>query len=374
MSLTIPTIAELVQKHGYTTIWKAPLEDATLDIKRGVGRGFKHIFAPGFQLKNGTFAYWNDFSEVVNQLKKGPFFIFLHSYKVHDPYTPLRSSINRFSKKFPRDLDVDIMSLRIRARNLIFMNPSLIFRKPAISILRNIGNDREKFNTYFKKLCSRSELLHLSFGEFLQQLFWQQFDLDNGNDLELVKLLYDAEIYEADQDVKRVFKILKKNRLLDDTIIIITADHGEEFMEHGNIDHGSTLYDEVVHVPLIMRIPGKEARRIPALVQSIDIMPSVLNLLDIPIPNSCQGKNFTPLIDCVQSDIHDFVYSQTFGDLTSIRSMKWKYITDFNHHEELFNIVDDPTEQSNCIERNPDIAKRLRMRLEEFYDDHNANL
>ena len=76
--------------------------------------------------------------------------------------------------------------------------------------------------------------------------------------------------------------ILKKNNLLDKTIIVITSDHGEEFKEHGGLLHGETLYEEMVKVPLIIYLPGKKSgKRISSQVSIIDIMPTILGKIGI---------------------------------------------------------------------------------------------
>lgn len=114
-------------------------------------------------------------------------------------------------------------------------------------------------------------------------------------DILAMKRLYDGEIRFADWGIGRLLDLLRAQGRLENTIIVITADHGEEFLEHGNIGHGKSLYEEVLNVPLIIRAPGIESGRISALAQLIDVMPTILDLAGIPIPTGVAGRSLHKL-------------------------------------------------------------------------------
>ncbi len=103
--------------------------------------------------------------------------------------------------------------------------------------------------------------------------------------------LYDQEITYWDSHFGRVLAGLKAQGTLDDTLIVVTSDHGEEFQEHGGYWHGTTLYDEQLHVPLIVKLPrgDRAGTRIGHWVESIDLMPTLLSYLGLPIPEQVQG-------------------------------------------------------------------------------------
>ncbi len=98
------------------------------------------------------------------------------------------------------------------------------------------------------------------------------------SDLELQQLIgyYDAAIHHADRALQRVLDALDHLRLSKNTIVLITADHGEEFFEHGNCDHVRFLYKEIVHVPLLVRIPGIQPRRVAGIVPATVAVPNTL--------------------------------------------------------------------------------------------------
>jgi uncharacterized protein (TIRG00374 family) len=110
---------------------------------------------------------------------------------------------------------------------------------------------------------------------------------------ELMRKLYDGEIRYWDEVFGELVAALKQRKLYDDLTIVVTSDHGEEFMEHGGFWHGTTLYDEQVRVPLLLKLPGREGAGTVRdnWVQSIDIMPSLLTRAGIEVPAGVQGKD-----------------------------------------------------------------------------------
>lgn len=116
-------------------------------------------------------------------------------------------------------------------------------------------------------------------------------------DLDHLLALYDGEIRWVDDHLAKIVDLLEELGVSDTTAVIITADHGDEFFEHGNKGHGRTLYREVVHVPLVIRAPGVPAGTIidtPASL--VDIMPTVLDLVGAPVPQGVDGVSFLPAL------------------------------------------------------------------------------
>ena len=124
-----------------------------------------------------------------------------------------------------------------------------------------------------------------------------------------------------------IIDVLRKNKIYDNTMIIITGDHGEAFGEHDSLGHGLQLYDEVIHIPLIIKLPSPQSgRQIDKLVQSIDIMPTILDMLGIELPYYAQGVSLIPLM---KTDPIVTFNRNVFGDNRSrayFRSNKWKLI------------------------------------------------
>src|SRR5262249_39515827 len=117
-------------------------------------------------------------------------------------------------------------------------------------------------------------------------------------DLEHVFALYDGEVAWTDAQIGRLLDELAALQLERDTIVILTADHGDEFFEHGGLGPRRTLYEEVLRVPLIVRWPASlpARKRIAGLVSNTDVVPTLLELLDLPAPGAFSGKSFAGLL------------------------------------------------------------------------------
>jgi len=109
--------------------------------------------------------------------------------------------------------------------------------------------------------------------------------------------LYDGEVAAIDAELGRLFEALEQRGILKDALVIVTADHGEELLEHGTFGHGSNLFNETVRVPLIMAGPGVPAGRVVNQnVSLIDVAPTVLDLLGLPPESRFEGRSLVPLL------------------------------------------------------------------------------
>lgn len=117
-------------------------------------------------------------------------------------------------------------------------------------------------------------------------------------DLEHIQALYEAEIEWTDGEIGRLLEQLDKQGVLDQTLVIITADHGEEFFEHEGIGHRNTLYEEQLRVPMVMRLPGvlPAGKRVRGLCSHPDVLPTVLEILNLPSPGKLNGRSVLPLV------------------------------------------------------------------------------
>jgi len=183
--------------------------------------------------------------------------------------------------------------------------------------------------------------------------------------------LYDANLRYADWGVGELEKSLAERNLLDTTLLIITSDHGEAFGEHGYLGHREGLYDEHVHIPLLVRFPGKKgpAGRVRALTETVDIFPTVLDLFALPIPSSVQGKSLLPLITGERRAVHDFVFARAEGTPESylVRDQRWAMIL-FKGGElqALYDLERDPWQARNVIAEHPKEVARMTAAFEEF--------
>src|SRR6185295_2326497 len=125
---------------------------------------------------------------------------------------------------------------------------------------------------------------------------WQDFSKrtrENVTQADLAHLLalYDGEIRFTDDHVGRILDHLQGRGLEASTLVLMTSDHGEEFLEHGSWEHQKTLYEEVVRVPLMLRGPGVTARREPSPTTLLDVAPTILAWAGLPVPAQMQGRS-----------------------------------------------------------------------------------
>ena len=189
-------------------------------------------------------------------------------------------------------------------------------------------------------------------------------------DFEFMKLEYDRRLAFVDSEFGRLFDSLKERGLWDDTLLVVSSDHGDEFGEHGCLYHLSSLYDEQVRVPLIVHFPGqKEGSVVTQPVQLLDLMPTVLEVAGLEIPPTAQGSSLLPVVaggDDVR--LHEYIFLEnTWGKEVfklGVVHRNYKYVYDFYTGEDyLFDLEADPEERVNLIEEMPDLRYRLRKVL-----------
>jgi arylsulfatase A-like enzyme len=180
---------------------------------------------------------------------------------------------------------------------------------------------------------------------------------------------YDGEIAYCDDALGGFFSALKRMDLYDRALIILTSDHGEEFLDHQGLDHGHTLFDELIRVPLIIKMPGnaEAGRVVSSQVRLIDIMPTIFDVLDLSPPGDMAGSSLLPLIRGRDPGHGRQAFSEAllYGEeKKSIRDESIKLIYDpVGGRHMLFDLSQDPKEQRNLYRRRPDAAEKMRAKL-----------
>jgi choline-sulfatase len=166
---------------------------------------------------------------------------------------------------------------------------------------------------------------------------------------------YDGEIAAADRQIGRILALLKSQRLLDDTLIVLTSDHGESLGEHGETSHAILIYESTIRVPLIFRQPHKlPAKAYHGPVRSVDVMPTVLGLLGVQAPKT-QGLDLSDALlgraaaPTPESYAESFYAAEVYGaaSLHGLRSDHWTYIR--APRRELYDRRSDPGELKNLL-------------------------
>jgi arylsulfatase A-like enzyme/tetratricopeptide (TPR) repeat protein len=182
---------------------------------------------------------------------------------------------------------------------------------------------------------------------------------------------YNGEIAFADSQIARLISTLQARGLYDRTVIVVMGDHGESLGDHGESAHGFFVYNSVTHVPLVIRAPftGIGHRRIADPVRSVDIMPTMLDLLDAPAASGISGTSLVPLMTGAKAELGLDAYSEAmyplhhygWSDLHALRSGRYKVID--APRPELYDVDRDPNETTNLFTDRQALGDRMIAQL-----------
>lgn len=194
-------------------------------------------------------------------------------------------------------------------------------------------------------------------------------DRYDARDKQRIVALYDGQVRYIDDQLARIFDYLREKGLLDKTVIAISADHGEEFWDHGRFFHGQSLYDELLHVPLIVRLPGgaHAGTVVQKPVRSIDTAPALLEWAGLPRPASFTGRSLAEAIAAPDAPPDDLIATATMGQFPTrygIRTPEAKLVdTVDDGRRQLFDLAQDPGERHDAskeeLERTAALAQKL---------------
>lgn len=188
--------------------------------------------------------------------------------------------------------------------------------------------------------------------------------------------LYDAGIRQMDDELARLLRGLAEDPR---TLVIVTADHGEEFLEHGGVLHGRTQYQELVRVPLIVRGPGvPRGVRVTRTASLVDVMPTILGALGVEVPSGLDGADLAPAWRGAGAEL-DTRYLSSEADHNNAEPDVMRAVRHRRHtlHFDrltgtttLFDLGVDPREQTDVAPAHPTITEQLRAQLERFRQAH----
>ena len=212
----------------------------------------------------------------------------------------------------------------------------------------------------------------------LDEIIAGKLQLDDA-DLGQLRALYDAEIRYLDSQIGVLLIDLEVKGLLDESLIVFVSDHGEELLDHDSVLHGYTLYEEQLRIPLMIRHPELPARRISQLSRQVDVLPTLLELLGLPIPESLQGESLVAAMNGEEDpDAADERPVFAEASLRAVRTVAldsysrgdWKLIETRvpEARRQLFNLRDDPQERHDRFASEPEVAARLTAELQRFRD------
>lgn len=224
----------------------------------------------------------------------------------------------------------------------------------------------KEFRTKYWNRAYRGPIKQRSTGDQLARIKTGKMEVGR-DDKAYLEALYDGEVTFNDHHFGRLMEGLRERGLYDNTLVLIIADHGEEFWDHGSVGHGHSLYEEMIHSPMIMRYPGrlKAGVRVPHVVSMVDLVPSVLDLLKLPHHGALEGVSFVDTLDTVGAPhprlaVSDFLYRKK-----SVRAGRYKWIS-AGRKGELYDVVGDRREKSNVRSKHPIAQAYVRTQMGMF--------
>jgi arylsulfatase A-like enzyme len=332
LSPNLQTLAQVFKENGYIT--GGFTGDAGVNSQFGYNQGFDAYYDG-----DGAFSSVEKAGEKALEWLKGnkgkKFFMFLHGYDSHGQFKMAEDSYFRY---YSADMS----------------NSSKYRGTPQDQAkLREEGLAKGKLNLSDEEVA-----------------FW--------------RLVYDSKIRDADDRVAKFFEEFDKLGVSDKTIVIVLSDHGTEFYEHQRFDHGHTLYDELVHVPLVISGPNlPKGKRVDNQVRLIDVAPTIIDLLGLKTTDQYQsqirGKSLLNLIDGKEDEPRDAFMETDYRNYTHKRGIRtadgWKYILTMDTGEkELYHLKDDPSESKNVYNDNLKLAYELDTKLKKHLQDMGTDI
>jgi arylsulfatase A-like enzyme len=313
----VPSWAAALREQGFTTA--AVVNSHLLGRDSGLERGFDDFVLVDEDVELREPSRVAEFAEGWLSLpRREPFFLFLHFYDVHSNYWSRPEYEAKFTRPYGGRLDGS-------TRQLMAVREGRLTLRPA-------------------------DVRHL---------------VD----------LYAAGIRQLDDVLARLVAVLEREGLLEHTLVVLTSDHGEEFLEHGDVMHGRTHFEEVLHVPLVFVGPGVPAGvRVPEPVSLVDVLPTALGLLGRPAPAGLDGRDLRPLWERPGASLGErwlFAEADWRNEeddvLRAVRSGHWKLVVNRRSGERrLYDLARDPRERVDVAAEHPDVVRRLEAALAEF--------
>ncbi|HDS29476.1 MAG TPA: DUF229 domain-containing protein, partial [Firmicutes bacterium] len=312
-------LAEVFRRNGFATSAFANIAHLQ---EAGFLQGYDH------QWEGHDFPAGVTLDAVIDWIEKyrdQDFFTFIHLYDPHYPYAPPEEWIEKF-----RDPDYD-------------------------------------GDFYYAWIFDD----HMMAQNHFDKSFWNGF---SDADKKQCVALFDAEIAWMDDAIEDFLWWMRAMEIFDDSLIVVFADHGEEFGEHGGWEHGHTQFQELVHVPFFIRMPGQtRGWRVDGVVGTADLYPTMLELFGMESKHEPYGESLVSILksDTPNPEREIISESMLWGDeLKSITDNRFKYIYNiFTFEEQLYDLKKDPSETVNLATRMPDIAESYREKINRYIDE-----
>ncbi len=367
------TLAEVLSAAGYRT--GGIVANPVLQRRYGFGRGFVDYRDGEDVLRQGAETITQAALDWMINHRAEPFYCWVHYLDPHGRYTPPSPYAERF---LGDELDLIYEGIIEPGRRRVVLG-----KIPRTQWLRE------------EERRGKVRALQDPARDRLARRYTEQLAADGFDPVILEKAYYidqyDGEIAYNDAEIGRMLGEMRRWGILEHTLVVVTSDHGESLDEHDYyFSHGYHLYDATLHVPLLFALGDRlaQGRRVETQVRGLDVVPTILDLLELPRPESMVGEPLTELVRPEETNWlrrtfrrrhrggrPAFSFTQVSAQSRSVRSARldgWKLIqiSPFDSGpEELYDLADDPGETRNLIAGGEETARRLRLMLIALAED-----
>lgn len=360
----IVTLPQILNENGYQTIFVGPYPHPQLIYK-----GYSRIISG-----SNTNLLTQSIENASRQSQ--PLFLYFYTADLHFPYLKKKKMSSSRQISTPAGAPKTEEEFTKVLGEYLVNHYGEIFKPEALSEYPELfGENREKnadeISRLFRKLFVNPALSakYLFYGwKAVFDSYMQSIDPNNPEHIKYLKAEYLDSIRYLDYELGKALSLLNSSTLSQNTIVILTSDHGEEFYEHGSLNHSNKPYQELISIPLLFKLPGIKSTDVYGLSQIIDLMPTLFDFLGIRQNPQFQGKSLLPLIENPSYAINEYQIAQRLGYTTYIKD-SWKIIIK-NDTEPigLYNLSDDPDEQNNLISVEKNRVYSMNQEYKKIFD------
>ncbi len=367
----VPTLASLLSDHGYQTCCFS--NNAYISEASGLARGFQTM-EDVWRIVNPRGIKRTPLSRLIVQLRK--------LGRAGEPLIALVRFVRRVRKivkggRNTRDKGADLTNKMIRQ----WLSESWQKDKPFFMFV-NYMECHEKYNPpqpYDRKFMPEkySHWRVLQVGTDKAHIL-KASEKRKREDLEILTALYDGEINYLDHKIGELLQHLEQQGLADDTVVVITSDHGDSLGEHDAIGHRMVLYEQLIHVPLLVRYRKhfKPGTRVPEPVQLSDLYPTFLELAGVGL-DKAESNGFVSLLQLDRLRERPYTVSENTAprsldglEMRALRTRRYKLIWKANGEHELYDLEQDAGETRNLYQAETKTAEKLLRWMEQWQQQH----
>lgn len=389
----IKNLTEILEESGYKTVW-AGYTLSAINKENGELKGFSDIY-PDVLTPKQWITVTNDLYKTY-QRQNTPFFIYLYNSDLHFPYRLDSRDSHEWTDDIPDDFPVTVNEIDQTVKSYLIDHYKDVFSRETMGAYQEVflsdgdvnqdklmslfwsltsaafdGTEEEKANILSQLNWKLWKIIYDAYFENVKKLSNQKYGDQVG---EFIRSVYDVRLRQIDRDLESFIDLLLiGDKFSNNTIIVFLSDHGDEFMEHGGLEH-STLYNELLRIPLILKVPGISPKRFQKPTQTIDVFPTLFDLVGVRVPESAQGISLVPFMrgDKDKNSGDRYIISSK-EDVAAIQNDKWKLIEWYSAattDRELYYLAEDPGEKENVTKKFPQIVTDLSQKLKEARNIH----